>query len=329
MGHINHDDLCTVVKDGTVEGIDLNMDSKPEFCNVCIKAKAAQKPFPKKITSDRVKAYNDKVSKNVWRPAQVESLGGKWYYDLFWDKHLHKEKVYFMHHKSESLDYYKCYKAWAKVQQGAVIKVLGCDRGGVYTGKEFTNYLEHQDTVHHLTVHDSPASNGGPEHANCTHLDIAWAMIIQSSQPNFLWAEAIWHDVWLWNQAITRAIPEGKTLHEIVMEEKPNVARLLEWGSQIWVKKLDVGKLEPWALEAIFIRYDNRSKCTNSPDNMSALRGTFILIKMKHFHLILPKLRGKQQQRPILAALQCQFHQNPLKQLQIQIVMLKSFWTHH
>ena len=128
-------------------------------------------------------------------PAQVESLGGKRYYNLFQDKHSHKEKVYFIRHKSESLDYYKHYEAWAKVQWGAVIKVFGCDQGGEYTGKEFTDHLEHQGTICHLTVHDSPASNGGPECANWTHLDIAQAMIIQSCQPNFLWAEAIRHSV--------------------------------------------------------------------------------------------------------------------------------------
>ena len=44
------------------------------------------------------------------------------------------------------------------------------------------------------------------------------------------------------------------------MEEKPNLAGLLEWGSRIWVKKLDVRKLEPRAFEAIFVGYDNKSK---------------------------------------------------------------------
>ena len=85
------------------------------------------KNFLKKSTSDRVKAYGDKVSADVWRLAQVGSLGKKQYYNLFQDKHLHKEKVYFMCHKSKSLDYYKWYEAWAKVQRGAVIKVFGCD----------------------------------------------------------------------------------------------------------------------------------------------------------------------------------------------------------
>ena len=54
------------MKEGIVEGIDLDMDSKLEFCDVCVKAKATQKPFPKKSMSDRVKAYGDKVSTDVW-----------------------------------------------------------------------------------------------------------------------------------------------------------------------------------------------------------------------------------------------------------------------
>ena len=38
------------------------------------------------------------------------------------------------------------------------------------------------------------------------------------------------------------------------------MAGLLEWGSWIWVKKLDVKKLEPWAFEANFVGYNNELK---------------------------------------------------------------------
>lgn len=58
MGHINDDNLCRMVKDGMVTGIELDFDLKPEFCEPCIKAEADQKPFPKK--SDTVyKSYGD------------------------------------------------------------------------------------------------------------------------------------------------------------------------------------------------------------------------------------------------------------------------------
>ena len=48
MGHINHDDLCRMVKEGMVTGIEVDLDLKPEFCEACVKAKADRKPFPKK-----------------------------------------------------------------------------------------------------------------------------------------------------------------------------------------------------------------------------------------------------------------------------------------
>jgi len=85
-------------------------------------------------------------------------------------------------------------------------------------------------------------------------------MIIQSGLPGFLWAEAIRHSVWLRNRTITRATPENKTPYEIATKEKPDLSGLLEWGSRIWVKKLDVQKLEPRAFEAVFVGYDDESK---------------------------------------------------------------------
>jgi len=39
MGHINHDDLHKMVLKGMVSGIELDKDSKPKFCDVCIKSK--------------------------------------------------------------------------------------------------------------------------------------------------------------------------------------------------------------------------------------------------------------------------------------------------
>ena len=87
MGHINHDNLGMMVKDGLVEGIDLNLNSKPEFCKICIKAKAVRKSFPKKSTNADVKAYGDKVCSDLWGPAQVQSLGHKNYFQLLQDQH--------------------------------------------------------------------------------------------------------------------------------------------------------------------------------------------------------------------------------------------------
>jgi len=40
MGHINHDDLKKMVKEGLVKGVEVDLNSTLEFCKTCIEAKA-------------------------------------------------------------------------------------------------------------------------------------------------------------------------------------------------------------------------------------------------------------------------------------------------
>lgn len=92
MGHINHDDLFEMVRKDMIEGIDLDLNSKPLFCEICVQAKAACKSFPKKSENNAsYKAYGEKVMADLWGPAEVESLGKKKYLLLFQDKHSHEE----------------------------------------------------------------------------------------------------------------------------------------------------------------------------------------------------------------------------------------------
>ena len=79
------------------------------------------------------------------------------------------------------------------------------------TSKEFNEHLRNAGTVWHLTVHNSPASNGIVEWANWTHMNSACAMMIVASLPRNLWCEAVHHNVWLHNHAPTQGLAEAKT----------------------------------------------------------------------------------------------------------------------
>ena len=184
-----------------VTGINLDLSSKPDFCKICITAKATHKLFPKESQTE-YKTYSDKVVADVWGPAPVKSIGGKEYYVLFQDLFSHEEQIYFLKQKSEVFEYYKKYEAWLKVQQNGRVAILGCDRGGKFTGQEFIDCLKNAGTIRHLTVHDSPASNGAVEHANCTnrtHLDGARAMMEAAKLPKNLCAEAVNYHIWIRN----------------------------------------------------------------------------------------------------------------------------------
>ena len=48
LGHISHTVIKHAISSGQITGIDLDMDSKLEFCEPCAKAKSIWQPFPKK-----------------------------------------------------------------------------------------------------------------------------------------------------------------------------------------------------------------------------------------------------------------------------------------
>ena len=86
--------------------------------------------------------------------------------------------------------------------------------------KEFTEHLENAGMVHHLTIHDSPSSNGAVERANRTHMEGACAMMEAAELPKNLWGEAVCHHVWIQNRVPTHALPEMKTPNEMGTGEK-------------------------------------------------------------------------------------------------------------
>ena len=217
------------------------------------------KPFLRESKTE-YNAYGNKIISDIWGPSHVKLLGGTYYYLPFIDLFSHEEHVYFLKQKSEVFKHYKKYEAWVKVQRTGVIVIFGSDRGGKFTSIEFSNHLENAGTIWHLTVHDSPASNGIAEHANCTLLDGAQAMLGASRLPNNLWAEAVSHHVWFQNWVPTRALKYDKTPLELVTGIKPDLSGIVPWGCKAWVKQLYVGKLEPRVEEGCFVGVDSESK---------------------------------------------------------------------
>ncbi len=51
--------------------LELDLDSKPEFCETCVKAKAKRKPFPKQGQYEYVENTGDKVVGDLMGPMSV------------------------------------------------------------------------------------------------------------------------------------------------------------------------------------------------------------------------------------------------------------------
>jgi hypothetical protein len=67
-----HSAIRDAISTGQITGIELDMDSKPEFCEPCVKAKSARVPFPQKSDTHAEK-YGEKVH---WDLLQSEVSAG-------------------------------------------------------------------------------------------------------------------------------------------------------------------------------------------------------------------------------------------------------------
>jgi hypothetical protein len=258
LGHISYDAIKHAISKGHITGIELDSDSKPDFCEACAKAKSAREPFPKQ-SKTRATNYGERVHWDLWGPASVKSLNGHSYVAARIDDASRETKLYFQEKKSQTFDSYKKDEAYIETQTGNRIKASRSDRGGEFLSAQIINHQDQKGTVRELTVHDSPPQNGVAERGMRTRAERARALLIASGLPRFLWEEAMKHSTWLQNQTPARAL-DGKTPYEAVHKKKPHLAGLQEFGAAAYVKDLKAGKLDPRAQVGRFVGYDAESK---------------------------------------------------------------------
>ena len=106
LGHISHSAIRNAISTRQITGIELDMDSKPEFCEPCAKAKSARLPFPQKSDTHAEK-YGEMVHWDLWGPASVKSLSRNLYVAARMDDHTRENKLYFQPKKSNTFNSYK------------------------------------------------------------------------------------------------------------------------------------------------------------------------------------------------------------------------------
>ena len=241
---------ATVIAKGHITGIQLDPESKPEFCKVCAKAKATQQPFPKE-SETRATKYRECIHWDLWGPASVRSLSGNLYVAVCIDDATHETMLYFQAKKSQTINSYKHDDALIETQTGNCIKVACSDQGGEFLSDDLTWHQDMRGTKHEFTVHDSPQKNGVAKRV--------WAPLLALGLPRFLWENVMKHATWLQNHTPAHAI-DGKTLYEMQHKKKPHLAGIQEFGVAAYVKDLKAGKLDAHAKVGQFVGYDLESK---------------------------------------------------------------------
>jgi hypothetical protein len=225
LGHIGTQSLKNLICDGIIDGIILTDNSDNFECRPCILGKTQRKSVPKIREGERAVEFGGEIHSDLWGPVRTATFGGRRYYISFTDDWSGWMTVYLLQQKSDSFDVYKAFVAWVETHLSKKIKVLYMDRGGEYLSIEFTAFLDGKGTEQKLVVHDTPEENGVAKHLNRTLIEKVRAMLLASQLPVRLWGETLMHAVWLKNRTWTHALPQGVTPYELVVEDKPDIAK--------------------------------------------------------------------------------------------------------
>lgn len=259
MGHANIRALSSMVNRGIITGIKLTGD-KAGFCKGCAMGQLKHEPFPAHRSSLQAKHYGGRIHSNIWGPVLIESLGCCRYFIVFVDDHSNEVIVAGLRVKSEALEAYRHFEAWAKVHCGTTaISEWQTDSAGEFTSKEAEKHLKEQGTHHHITVHDSSSQNSKAECILQTLLAHAHKMLHLASLPHFLWLEAVSHTAWLRNCTETEK-SQGSTPHTRTTGKIPDLSQVRRFGANVWVKLEGMSKIDVQAKPCRWVGIDAHAK---------------------------------------------------------------------
>ena len=177
--HINLDRINRLIKNRALN--QLKLGTLP-VCESCLEGKMTKRPFTGKDI--RASQPLELIHSDVYGPMNVNDRGGYEYFVTFIDDYSRYGYVYLMHHKSDTFEKFKEYRAEVENQLGKTIKTLRSDRGGQYLDRDFEEFLVEHGIVSQLTAPGTPQQNGVEERRNRTLLDMMRSMFSYSLLPS-------------------------------------------------------------------------------------------------------------------------------------------------
>ena len=136
---------------------------------------------------------------------QTESIQGNKYFITIVDDYTGAYFAYYLKTKSQAFTHFKSFYAYITNSLGYPLWNAQFDRGGEFTGNEFTGYLRDCGIARQLTAPDTPMQNGQAEHANCTIMESGRAMLHHAGMSHGFWEHAVSTAVYVWNRSPHRS----------------------------------------------------------------------------------------------------------------------------
>src|SRR5712671_19873 len=260
MGHMSHSAL-RAHGPKALKGLDIDETTiAPPVCHGCELGKSTRQPFPG--SAKKARRILEIVHSDLASPMQSDSLQGSKYTATFVDDYSWHTVVYYLRSKDQFVTALKQFLSWAETQTSDKMRALHSDRGGEYIAGYIKDILVQRGIEHHLTMPNSPQQNGKAERFNCTIMDKAMSMLHNAGLTYGFWEHAVCTATHIYNRSPIRSL-KWRTPHEIWSGgHTPDVSYFRVFGCKAYVHvhKDDWKKLDPKAIEAIFIGYEPGSK---------------------------------------------------------------------
>lgn len=257
LGHINIKTIKELSNKRLVP--DLNFTDKDNFfCEACAYGKQHRLPFKNNLKRDL--KPGELIYSDLCGPMSTPSVQGARYILLFKDGFSSYRVVYFLKHKSDTLDCFKNYSNLVKNKFEKNIKVLHIDNGSEYCNTDFKNYLSDMGIELETTAPYTPQQNGRSERELRTIMESVRSMLYAKKLPQYLWAEAVNTAVYILNRSTSSQVPNTTAL-ELWSKLKPSLSHARIFGSSCYSLVPDQRrkKLDPKSKKLILVGYEGNS----------------------------------------------------------------------
>ena len=272
LGHVNKRSLLLLFDQDMVADVNASaiardirssLSSHSSHCEACALGKHHRAPIPR-MHSNSTTAPLQLVHADLCGPFPVISRNGANYFIVIVDDYSRFVWLAAMASKSQALDRFKEYQAWAEAAhsaRGLRISRLRTDGGGEFCSRAFDTYCTGRGISHELTAAYTPQQNGVAERANQTIVEGARTLLQQSGLPNSFWPDAASTVAYVRNRCPTSSHSKA-TPFERWTGVKPSVSHLRPFGclahAQIPDRYRD--KLTNKARRCVLVGYSPASK---------------------------------------------------------------------
>ena len=225
-------------------------------CITCPMARFTKLPFD--LSTSHADVAFGLVHADVWGPYKVPTRGKYKYFLTLVDDFSRMVWIYLLQLKSEFLQSFKAFYAYAEAQFGKSIKILRTDNALEFQDHYCKLFYAQQGIVHQTSVPYKPQQNGRVERRHRYILEMARALKFQSGLDNTYWGECVLTSVYIMNR-LPSSVLANKSSFEILHKDKPDYNDMRAFGCLVFAANPAINaqadKLQPRGIPCVFVGY--------------------------------------------------------------------------